>query len=106
MRQRGECAVSLSKEDILDERLLPGMKPLLGAGGDWAMLVFETIVLAILGVLAGAELVNLFMLRRLMGSVGPVLAPAVKRWTVKRDHVAAQAAVGGSHGRSATARPS
>ena len=45
------------------------------------MLVFETIVLAILGVLAGAELVNLFMLRRLMGSLDPVLAPVVKRRT-------------------------
>ena len=29
------------------------------------MLMFETVVLAILGVLAGAELLNLFMLRRL-----------------------------------------
>jgi hypothetical protein len=57
------------------------MKPLLGAGGDWAMLVFETIVLAILGVLAGAELVNLFMLGRLMGSVVSVFAPVVKRRT-------------------------
>ena len=82
------------------------MKPLLGAGGDWAMLVFETIVLAILGVLAGAELVNLFMLRRLMGSLDPVLAPVVKRRIIKRDPIAAQAAAGGSHGRSATARPS
>ena len=43
------------------------------------MLVFETIVLAILGVLAGAELVNLFMLGRLIGLVDPVLAPVVKR---------------------------
>jgi hypothetical protein len=69
------------------------------------MLVFETIVLAILGVLAGAELVNLFMLGRLIGLVDPVLAPVVKRRIIKRDHVAAQGAAGG-HGRSATARPS
>jgi hypothetical protein len=45
------------------------------------MLVFETVAVATLGVLAGAELVNLFMLGRLMGSVVSVFAPVVKRRT-------------------------
>lgn len=42
------------------------------------MLRFETVVLVILGVLAGAELVNVLMLGRLPGSVSPVLAPVAK----------------------------
>jgi hypothetical protein len=42
------------------------------------MLSFETVVLVILGVVAGAELLNVFMLGRLRGSVSPVLAPVVK----------------------------
>ena len=46
--------------------------------GDRSMLSFETVVLVILGVVAGAELLNVFMLGRLQGSVSPVLAPVVK----------------------------
>ena len=42
------------------------------------MLRFETVVLVIIRVLAGAELVNVFMLGRLRGSGSPVLAPVVK----------------------------
>ena len=45
------------------------------------MLMFEVIVLVILGVLAGAELVNVFMLGRLPDSVTLVHAPVVKRRT-------------------------
>ena len=45
------------------------------------MLMFEIIVLVILGVLAGAELINVFMLGRLPDSVSPVLAPVAKRQT-------------------------
>jgi len=45
------------------------------------MMMFEMVVLVILGVLAGAELVNVLMLRRLPGSMSPVLASAVKRGT-------------------------
>jgi hypothetical protein len=47
------------------------------------MLVFETVMLVILGVVAGAELVSAFMLGRLMRSVGPLLDPLVKRGTSK-----------------------
>ena len=56
---------------------------LLGAGGDWSMLSFEAIALVILGIVVGAELVNVFMLGRLMRSVGPLLGPLVKRGTSK-----------------------
>ena len=45
------------------------------------MLMFETIALVILGVLAGAELINAFMLGLLPVSVSPVLASGVKRRT-------------------------
>ena len=47
------------------------------------MLVFETVLLVVLGVVAGAELVNAFMLGRLMRSVGPLLGPLVRRGTSK-----------------------
>ena len=43
------------------------------------MLVFETVVLVILGIVVGAELVNVFMLGRLMRSVGPLLVLLLKR---------------------------
>ena len=45
------------------------------------MLMFEMIALVILGVLAGAELINVFMLGRLPNSVTLVHAPVVERWT-------------------------
>ena len=45
------------------------------------MLMFETSALVILGVLAGAELVNVFMLGRLPNSVSLVRAPVVMRRT-------------------------
>ena len=44
--------------------------------------MFEMIVLVILGVLAGAELVNVFMLGRLLDSVTLVRAPVVERRTL------------------------
>ena len=47
------------------------------------MLSFEAIALVILGIVGGAELVNVFMLGRLMRSVGPLLGPLVKRGTSK-----------------------
>jgi hypothetical protein len=49
------------------------------------MLGFETVLLVILGVLDGAELVNIFMLGRLRGSVSPVLAPVVKGRTASNE---------------------
>jgi hypothetical protein len=45
------------------------------------MLMFETVVVVTLGVLVGAELVNVFMLGLLPSSVSPVLTSAVKRRT-------------------------
>ena len=42
------------------------------------MLMFETSVLVILGLLAVGELINALMLGRLPGSVSPVLASVVK----------------------------
>ena len=45
------------------------------------MLMFEVIVLVILGVLAGAELVNVFLLGRLPDSVTLVHAPVLERRT-------------------------
>jgi len=45
------------------------------------MLMFETIALVILGVLAGAELINAFMLGLLPDSVTLVRAPVVQRRT-------------------------
>jgi len=49
------------------------------------MLRFEAMVLVITGVLAGAELVNIFMLGRLPCSVSPVLAPVVKGRTASNE---------------------
>jgi len=46
-----------------------------------SMLRLETVVLVFLEVLAGTELLNVFMLGGLPGSVSSVLAPAVKRRT-------------------------
>jgi hypothetical protein len=43
--------------------------------------MFEIIALGILGVLAGAELVNVFMLGRLPDSVTLVRAPVMERRT-------------------------
>ena len=45
------------------------------------MLMFETSALVILGILAGAELINALMLGLVSSSVSPVLAPAGKRRT-------------------------
>ena len=79
-------SVFLEKE-IWSERLAtPGSRNCMkrgffGVGGDRSMLMFEVIVLVILGVLAGAELVNVFMLGRLPDSVTLVHAPVVERRT-------------------------
>ena len=45
------------------------------------MLMFEMIALVIVGVLASAELINVFMLGRLPDSVTLVHAPVVERRT-------------------------
>ena len=48
------------------------------------MLMFETIALVILGALAGAELINAFMLGLRPRSVSPVLASLVTRRTTDK----------------------
>ena len=43
------------------------------------MLSFEVVVLVILGIVAGAEFVNVFMLGKLPGWVSPVRARVAKK---------------------------
>jgi hypothetical protein len=45
------------------------------------MLSFEAVVLVIVGIIVGAELVNVFMLGRLPDRVSPVRAPVAKKQT-------------------------
>jgi hypothetical protein len=85
VRQSSEHVCLLEKKESEANALLSrdqgttGQPDFLGAGGDRSVLMFEFLVLVIFGVLAGAELVNLFMLGRLPSSVSLVQAPVVMR---------------------------